>query len=128
MASEQQEISANGIDMNQQITEAIQPVMEDLQNQITNTVQEQLGGGSSGSSLPGLDSLGDLGETLQTSLNEAMEQLKPFFQWLMEKVQQLISWVVSLFIGGGSSEEAESSEGEEETEEAESEEAEAQPA
>jgi hypothetical protein len=130
MAQEQQEMSANGVNMSQQIAEAIQPVMDDLQTQITDTVKEQLGGGSSSSENGfSLDSLGNLGETLQSTLDSAVEQLQPFFQWLLEKVQQLISWIVSLFMGGSGSESGEEeSEESEETEESESEEAEAQPA
>lgn len=129
MAQEQQEMNTNGADMSQQIADAIQPVMDDLQKQITETVQQQVGGGSGSSNgAISLDSLGGLGETLQSSLDSAVESLQPFFQWLMEKVQQLINWIVGIFMGG-SGEDSEQEEAEEsESEESESEEAESQAA
>lgn len=96
---------SQNVDLSQQITEAIQPVMEDLQQQITQTVQQQLqqvsgAVGANGSGTLSLDNLGSLGETLQSSLDSAVDSLQPFFQWLMEKLQQLVSWIMSLFIGG----------------------------
>lgn len=113
----QQQTGSNNqnVDLSQQITEAIQPVMEDLQQQITQTVQQQLqqvsgAVGSNGSGTLSLDNLGSVGETLQSSLDTVVENLQPFFQWLMEKLQQLVSWIMSLFMGGspeGSEQQAE---------------------
>lgn len=111
----QQQTGSNNqsADLSQQITDAIQPVMEDLQQQITQTVQQQLqqvsgAVGANGSGTLSLDSLGSLGETVQSSINSAVESLQPFFQWLMEKLQQLVSWIMSMFIGGSSGESGDS--------------------
>lgn len=107
--TQQQSGSDNqSVDLSQQITEAIQPVMEDLQQQITQTVQQQLqqvsgAVSSNGSGTLSLDNLGSIGESLQSSLDSAVESLQPFFQWLMEKVQQLVNWIMGMFMGGSSS-------------------------
>lgn len=128
MADKTQEMNGNGADMSQQISDAIRPVMEDLQEQITTTVQEQMSGETSSNGVAealSLDSLGGLGETLQSTLDSAVEKLQPVLQWILEKVQQLINWIISLFVGGEeSSEESEESEESSESEEEESEEAE----
>jgi hypothetical protein len=105
-------------DMSQQINEAIQPVIGNLQEQITQTVRQQLdeaGGGVSAngaSSTLGLDSLGSVGEALQSSLDGVVDQLQPFFQWVLEMLQKLWNWITSLFTGGeGEESESESEEG-----------------
>jgi uncharacterized protein YpuA (DUF1002 family) len=113
VAEQDQEQQATGTeeqggagDMSQQINEAIQPVISNLQEQITQTVRQQLDeAGSSvsangASSTLGLDSLGSVGEAFQSSLDGVVDQLQPFFQWVLEMLQKLWNWLTSLFTGG----------------------------
>jgi hypothetical protein len=107
-------------DMSQQINDAIQPVIGNLREQITQTVREQLDEAGKGVSADGagsalsLDNLGSVGHALQSSLDDVVNQLQPFFQWLLEMLQRLWNWLKSLF--GGAEGEESGSESEEEVE------------
>jgi hypothetical protein len=117
MAEEQNQdaTASTSTDMSQQISNAIQPIIGDLQEQITKTVRQQLNQtgasvGANGTGALSLDSLGPLGETLQSSVEDLIDRLQPFYQWVIQMLQKLVNWVMSLVNGEGDEQEAEGSE------------------
>jgi hypothetical protein len=99
--------ATNGTDMSQQLMEALQPIIGDLQEQITQTVQQQFGQASSdGAGALSLDNL-PVGDTLRSTLEAVIEQLHPIIQWVLQIVQKLVSWIMGLFGGDDAERDAE---------------------
>jgi hypothetical protein len=119
MAEEKnQEATAGGITgINQQINEALQPIIGNLQEQITQTVRQQLeqtdtSVSANGAGALSLDNLGPIGETLQSSLQNVVEHLQPVFLWVVEMLKKLVNWVTGLLSGEGAEQETEGAEAE----------------
>lgn len=79
-----------------QLNESIQPVIQNLQQQIVNTVQrrmsqqESTGQSANGaSSAPGLDSLGQFGEYIQQAIDYVMEIIRRVMAWLRQQLEAL---------------------------------------
>jgi hypothetical protein len=91
--------ATNGTDMSQQIMEALQPIIGNLQEQITQSVQQQLGqAGSDGAGALSLDNL-PIGDTLRSTLEAVIQRLQPIIEWILQLLQKLVSWVFEMFGG-----------------------------
>jgi hypothetical protein len=88
-------------DLQRQIVKAIQPVMDDLQRQITETVRQQLQGGGiavepDGAVAGEVGRLDAVGEKVRSSLEPVVNLLQRIWAWIREMVQKLGNKVAEL--------------------------------